>query len=385
MTPTEPIYNDLSSRFHRQESIPGWSQPILASARVLVAGAGTIGNETLKNLALLGIGTVAIVDRDLVEAGNLCRSVLYRSEDVGHPKAYAAANRLRQLNPELSVEPFDLDLTTDLGAGLLAQYDLVLGCLDSIEARWRLNRLCCSANVPWIDAGIDAAMGQISFFAAGHGPCYECGMTESMWQRIHERRSCLLAQKILPDRPIPTTIAIASLIASMQVQEAIAQLHQSTLAATPWPVLQAGDKVSIALSPYTLSVLHTKRRHDCLAHTEPPSSILSIDARPQDITANELMLQCESEGLDLDWDVALGLRCPTCGVQSTCIPGPKLNRADLVCPDCEGPRTPDWQSRLTLGSEAAQNTLSQLGVPPLAYLRLFTKDGHHVTATLIES
>jgi hypothetical protein len=387
LTPDQPIDKDLDSRFSRQESIPGWSQPVLSSAKILVAGAGAIGNETLKNLALLGVAAITILDRDVVEESNLCRSVLFRNEDIGQPKAYAAARGLRLLNPTTSVDPLHLDLITDVGAGLLARHDLVLGCLDSIEARWKLNRLCCSANVPWIDAGLDATMGQISFFAGSDGPCYECGMNASMWQRIHERRSCLLAQQEAPERPVATTVTIAALTASLQVQEAVAQLHRqahSPATPAPWPGLLPGDKVSIAVYPYNLSVFHTKRRNDCLAHRDEAATVSTVPLSPQSVTAEDLLLQCEAEGLELDWDVAVGLTCPSCSSESICIPSWKLRKADLVCSSCERPRTPQWQSCIRRGSEEAHNTLRQLGVPNLAHLSLFTRHGHPLAVRLSE-
>src|SRR5277367_2439660 len=83
-----------SARFSRQSQIHGWSQNVLAEAKLLVAGCGALGNETLKNLALLGIGTLGIIDLDLVEVSNLSRSVLFRETDVGQPKAIVAGARL---------------------------------------------------------------------------------------------------------------------------------------------------------------------------------------------------------------------------------------------------------------------------------------------------
>src|SRR5258707_15825094 len=92
-----------NERFSRQSQIHGWSQQVLSRAKLLVAGSGALGNETLKNLALLGTGTLGIIDFDSVEVTNLSRSVLFRENDVGQPKAHVAALRLAEFNPEMRV------------------------------------------------------------------------------------------------------------------------------------------------------------------------------------------------------------------------------------------------------------------------------------------
>src|SRR5437588_11469685 len=84
---------DDDDRYGRLRLIPWWRQDRLAAARILVVGAGALGNEVLKNLALLGVGTVYVIDRDVVETSNLSRSVLFRAEDGGRPKAEGAARR----------------------------------------------------------------------------------------------------------------------------------------------------------------------------------------------------------------------------------------------------------------------------------------------------
>src|SRR5882757_1458234 len=106
-----------NERFSRQNQIHGWSQEVLSEAKLLVAGCGALGNETLKNLVLLGIGTLGIIDVDLVEVSNLSRCLLFRETDVGQPKALVAGVRLTELNPETEVIPMHLDLTSELGAG----------------------------------------------------------------------------------------------------------------------------------------------------------------------------------------------------------------------------------------------------------------------------
>ena len=131
---------------------------------MLVVGAGALGNEVVKNLALVGLGTIHLIDLDEVEPSNLSRSVLFRSDDGGQPKAEVAARRARELNPEITIIPIHGDVITDVGLGLFADVDLVIGCLDNREARLWVNRQCWKVGTPWIDAGIQEIQGVVKVF-----------------------------------------------------------------------------------------------------------------------------------------------------------------------------------------------------------------------------
>ena len=115
---------------------------------MLVVGAGALGNEVLKNLALLGVGTVYLIDLDAVEPSNLSRSVLFRAEDGGQGKAEVAARRAREINPDVAIVAMRGDVITDLGLGLFADVDVVIGCLDNREARLWVNRQCWKVGHP---------------------------------------------------------------------------------------------------------------------------------------------------------------------------------------------------------------------------------------------
>lgn len=112
------------------------------SARILVIGAGAIGNEVLKNLALLGIGHVFIYDKDTIDMSNLSRSVLFRASDAGSLKAAVAARAIRDLNPNVEALWEAGDVTLDLGLGVYRTMDVIIGCLDNREARLHVNRAC---------------------------------------------------------------------------------------------------------------------------------------------------------------------------------------------------------------------------------------------------
>ena len=128
------------SRYDRQERIRWWDQERLASARVLVVGAGALGNEIVKNLVLIGVGSIVVVDFDVVEHSNLARCVFFRDGDDGAPKAATLARRASELNAAVEVHGLDTDLRA-LGTGIAFRADVLVGALDSREARLFLNRL----------------------------------------------------------------------------------------------------------------------------------------------------------------------------------------------------------------------------------------------------
>ena len=192
------------------------------NAKVMVVGAGALGNEVLKNLALFGVGTIFIVDFDTIEYTNLTRSVLFREEDAdkGYFKAEVAARKIREINPNIKVHAIVGRLDSDVGFGIYRNMDVVIGCLDSRLARLQLNRLCMRANIPWVEGGIENLTGNVRVFKPGEC-CYECGLTETAKQNIFQKMSCAgVAHRSENMGRIPTTPVIASIIGAVQVQEA---------------------------------------------------------------------------------------------------------------------------------------------------------------------
>lgn len=355
-------------RYSRQRLISGWDQEKIARSRILVAGAGALGNEVLKNLALIGIGHIVVIDFEKIELPNLSRSVLFGNEDIGKPKAVAACDALQRLNPEVAVTAIHGDLEYDLGLGLIRECELILGCLDSIYARWSLNRSCWRAGRPWINAGINATVGEVSLHVPGQGPCYECTMTQQMWQQIHLRRSCLLMPKNLPARTIPGTAVIASLTAALQVQEALAWLHGSNH-------LAPGEMLLLSLQPYSLSSFTTNEKQDCLAHETYAPSIV-INSGPAEITTTKLLGEIAGGlSLQLDFDLLESWLCPNCGEAPV---GKRLAKdigTHISCPGCGCNRTPQLTHEINSSHWLADHLLSSLGVPPRGILRVLTHSG----------
>lgn len=213
-------------------SLLSWfKQENVKKAKVMVVGAGALGNEVLKNLALFGVGNIFIVDFDTIEYSNLTRSILFRESDAdkGLYKAEVAAKRVKEINRGINVQYIVGNLSSDVGLGVYKQMDVVIGCLDSRLARLQLNRQCMRAGVPWVDGGIEDLNGVVKVFKRGEN-CYECGLSDTAKHNLFQKMSCAGVAKRNEDAGrVPTTPVIASIIGAVQTQEAIKFLHPEEL------------------------------------------------------------------------------------------------------------------------------------------------------------
>jgi adenylyltransferase/sulfurtransferase len=213
-------------RYSRLELITWWDQDILKNANILVVGCGALGNEIVKNLAMLGVGNICVVDMDKVEESNLTRSILFRTEDEGLSKAEVICKRAKEVNSDINIKYFDGNIF-NFGLGLFKNFDLVIGGLDNREARLFINQSCWKINRPWIDGAIEVLTGVARMFIPPDNACYECTMSEIDYKLINKRKSCmLLGLDEINEGKIPTTPTIASIIAGVQVQEAVKFLHK---------------------------------------------------------------------------------------------------------------------------------------------------------------
>jgi len=252
----EEVYEDRFSRFRL---IPWWDQKKLQSARVLVIGAGALGNEILKNLVLLGFERIVIVDLDKIEESNLSRSILYRSSDVGSYKAEAAARSVLALAPNVKVKPLVANVVQDCGLGIFAWSDVIIAGLDNREARLWINRCAWKMNRPWIDGAIEGINGVAKVFVAGAAPCYECTLGETDWKLLQQRMSCnLLLREANTEGKVATTPTISSVIAGIEVQEAVKLLHGM-------PTLAGSGFVFEGLNHTSYKVQYTANP-DCMSH-----------------------------------------------------------------------------------------------------------------------
>lgn len=210
------------------------------NARVLVAGAGALGNEVVKDLALFGIGHIYVVDFDQIEISNLTRSVLFREEDAyNHSyKADIVAKRAMEINPQIKVTPIVGNLFSEVGLGLYRDVDVVIGCLDSRIARYLLNRLCMRAGKTWIDGSIENLTGAVKVYSPNIS-CYECGLSREEFNHIMLRTGCAdVVRSQSSAGRVATTPISASIIGAMQVQEAMKIIHQDAEEGSPFKTLQ---------------------------------------------------------------------------------------------------------------------------------------------------
>lgn len=210
------------------------------NARVLVAGAGALGNEVVKNLALFGIGCIYVVDFDRVELSNLTRSVLFREEDAyAHRyKADVVARRAMEINPQIKVIPVVGNLFSEVGLGIYKSVDAIIGCLDSRIARYLLNRLAMRAGKSWIDGSIENMTGVVRVYTPGVN-CYECGLSKEEFNNIMLRTGCADVVRTQGSAGrVATTPISASIIGAMQVQEAMKLIHMVEGETAPFKTLQ---------------------------------------------------------------------------------------------------------------------------------------------------
>src|SRR3954466_8011519 len=271
---------ERDDRFHRFKLIGWWDQDKLARAKAVVIGAGALGNEIVKNLALLGIGNLFIADKDRIENSNLSRSVLYRESDTGQFKATVAARAAKEIYPGMNVAAFSGDIIHDLGMGVFRWADLVIGGLDNREARLAINRNCWKTNRPWIDGAIEQIQGIARVFVP-EGPCYECTMSDRDWQLLQHRRSCnLLTREEMERGKTPTTPTISSIIAGVQCQEAVKIIHGlETIGGRGW-VFQ-GLSTDAYLTEY-------QRKPDCYSH-DTLDEIIPLDLGYDQLTVGDLL------------------------------------------------------------------------------------------------
>ena len=209
----------------------GFDQQQVAAARIMVVGCGALGNEVLKNLVLLGVEHIVAVDFDIVEVGNLSRSVLFSKQDADDRrlKVEVIAERLKAMNPAVEVKTICGDIAYDVGLGLIRQMDVVIGCVDSRWARYCINRLCMRAGIPWVDGGIEELEGTARVFVPGKN-CYACNLGPEGLKDLARRMPCSgIIRRQEQAGHAPTTSIVASVIGAVEAQEALKLVHREAL------------------------------------------------------------------------------------------------------------------------------------------------------------
>lgn len=362
---------NIGTRYSSLELIPWWDTHTLRKAKALVIGAGALGNEVLKNLALLGLGHILIVDFDIIESSNLSRAVLFRESDVGRAKAEVAALRVKELNPDVCVQYAEGNIRIRLGAGVFRRMDLIFGCVDNLEARVAINAQCYAVEKVWFDAAIEVLTGEVrTFIPDGKSACFECGLEEDDYLVMNLRYSCAqLLRESLTRGKQPTTPIISSIISAMQVQEAIRYLH--------------GFEIQPGILHYNghTGFLHkTARslRSDCLAHNRFTPLVECPRLNQRSSLHQVLETARESLGpeaiLEFDRELLVNFSCSGCGhVKPVFRPTKQVSETDAVCPSC-GRRMRPATCRKIAGDETfLEKTLEETGFPPLHLYRAYTR------------
>ncbi len=171
---------DRYSRHILLHDIGGPGQKALKAARVLVVGAGGLGSPVLMYLAASGVGTIGVIDDDVIDPSNLQRQVIHRDGWIGSPKVHSAEMAIREQNPYVTVRPYNRRLTAEIAAELLADYDLVLDGSDNFATRYLVNAACVAAGKPLISAAMTQWEGQIGLYDSARGTaCYQCVFPEA--------------------------------------------------------------------------------------------------------------------------------------------------------------------------------------------------------------
>jgi sulfur-carrier protein adenylyltransferase/sulfurtransferase len=177
VAPDSELSVDEVKRYSRHLIIPEigmTGQKRLKNARVLCVGAGGLGSPALLYLAAAGVGTLGVIDFDVVEESNLQRQIIHGQSDIGRPKAESAADSIREVNPYVNVVLHGVHLDSDNAMEIFAQYDLIVDGTDNFATRYLVNDTCVLLGKPYVWGSIYRFDGQASVFWAEHGPCYRC-------------------------------------------------------------------------------------------------------------------------------------------------------------------------------------------------------------------
>ena len=288
------------SRYNRQLILPELGlegQQRLRESRVLVVGVGGLGSPVALYLAAAGVGTIGILDDDVVEISNLHRQVLHGTGDVGREKTASGADAIRRLNPLVRVREHQERLNTARADSLLQGYDIIVDGSDNYPTRYAINDACARLRKVWVYGSVERFSGQVSVFGAPDGPCYRC---------------------IFPEPPSPGSTAsceeigvlgaVPGVVGSLQATEAL-----KWIAGIGEPLV--GRLLQLDLGRGEIRIVHFERRKDCPAcgdHTDQSLAHSNGETIDADIEPAELARRLAESGplqlLDIrepwEWSIA---------------------------------------------------------------------------------
>lgn len=377
--------------FDRAKLISWWSQEVVSSSKVLVVGVGAIGNETLKNLALLGIGKIFVCDMDTISISNLSRTVLFNIDDVGKYKAKVASERVLAMsnNPDCKVDYFVGDIVNKLGHGVFRRFDVVLGCLDNMLTRKDVNRRCCLFQKPYMDAGISGLGLSLNVHHYPESSCLECGMdSRDIARERRIRYSCdVFKKRAIQEGHAATVLISTAIVSALQVQEAIKALHNLNGIDLEVPV-QYGKKYYYQGMNHLFEQMKVPFKEDCSAHFSF-SDIIETQLSSEDKLGDVLNELKELFGYDCvidtypDSSFVTRAKCIRCH-RYIAVNKPmfEIYSDELYCDNCPKTDTigytPDYSAVDLFSADMEEQylmhySLEQIGIPPLHILTVREK------------
>jgi ubiquitin-activating enzyme E1 C len=187
------MHPESPERYDRQARAPGWDQALIQNGSVAIVGVGALGCEVAKNLALMGVGKLVLIDNDVVELSNLSRQMLFTEEDIGKHKSEVAAQKVKNMNRFVEVVHYNSDVRM-LPEEVFEQVDVVCSCLDSWGVRRWLNSLTVSLGKPMVDGSIEGFYGNVQVVIPGKTACLECH-GENLISREERLAECTLRRR----------------------------------------------------------------------------------------------------------------------------------------------------------------------------------------------
>lgn len=172
--PLRPEQMERYSRHFMLAQVGEAGQKKLLRSKVLLIGAGGLGSPAALYLAAAGVGTLGIIDNDVVDLTNLHRQVIHGTKDVGRPKVESARETIADINPDVRVVPYHARLTVENVEEIIRDYDVILDGSDNFDTKYLLNDACFLAGKPLVHGAIFQFEGMVSDFIPGAGPCYRC-------------------------------------------------------------------------------------------------------------------------------------------------------------------------------------------------------------------
>lgn len=208
--------------FDRSKRVGWLDLEAISESRVLMVGAGALGNEVAKDLVLSGVRHLTIVDMDRVVGSNLNRCLFFAKEDARDKalKAEALARGVKELRPEARPRPV-VSRIEEVGEELFETHDVVLGCLDNIDARIHVNSHSYSAGRVYIDGGMEGFRGKVMVVRPPSGACLQCGMNKTHARVADMRFSCTGKDIVFHEPRLAAEITTTSIVSAVMVREVL--------------------------------------------------------------------------------------------------------------------------------------------------------------------